>query len=202
MALANRGDRCHGILTSGPNKGTRCNCNARAFSQFCGRHQPTSSKTTKRKINITIPHPTTPPPPDENLIQTLLDENKRLQEIINTENMHKTCLIRENDFLRDDVAGWMNEAEAIQDRANYFFASSNQWTKIALQMNMLLQDIKRQSSADHIKMLCDQVEYMELPQELTLELYHLHDVGFNPYTDVTEEDNIEDEFEIEIEDDE
>jgi len=191
MAHAHR-NRCHGILASGPNKGTRCTCNIRDFSHaarallpearelrlFCGRHQPVRTKNKKQKTNINIP--------DVSLIETLLAENKRLQDT--------------NEFLREDVTGWMNEAEAIQDRANFFFNSSNRWTKIALQMNMLLQDIKRQSSADHIKMLCDQVDYMELPQELTPELYHAHDVGFNPYTDVAEEDTIDDDDDdIEIE---
>jgi len=103
------------------------------------------------------------------------------------------CLRRESDFMREDIAGWINYAsEYKQERDEYkqerdvLQQKSDQWTKIALQMNMLLQNVKRLSSADHVKDLCDQVEYMDLPEELTADLYNEHDVGFTPY-DVPDE---------------
>ena len=178
MKQASRPNRCHAELVTGANKGMRCNCDSRSFSQFCGRHQTNVAKS-QQNVNLQLPAS-----PHSDLVYSLLEENKKLKNRVNQLSVENRCLRGETEFMREDISGWMNESEALHDEKQFFEYLSNQWIKIALKMNMLIKDIKRQSSSDHIHMVCNQVEYIDMPQEMTQELYYTHDIGFNPYTDV------------------
>jgi len=164
--------QCWATLATGGNKGKRCSYKCRNSSNFCGNHKKWDKLVLPLNTNEVV------------IKQSALYKLREIISALRREHFHDMDTINhlktDNDFLREDIATRINETEELVDYMRHWQGKTHMWTQSTLKLNMLIRDIKRQSTSEHTHMLCDQTQYIEFPEDLTSELYRLYNMNYNP----------------------
>lgn len=76
-----------------------------------------------------------------------------------------------------------DKIEVLRERIDRMVNADNIWIKPTVQLNQIISEIKRLTSCDTVIELCNNVDYINFPRELTASFMRRHGAGYNPSED-------------------